>query len=172
MKQDNIVKDLNYYLNLPWEFEFEKACRGPLIPVPNEYAWGSTNIFPTTYTVQNFGMVNELLLPDSANCNYNIDNTQFHKPSRVGVFAKSSSNRERSGSSYYGIMDLSGNLEEACINVRQRYPYYPYNDYQILFSGLTGDGSLSQEGNADVQDWPTDPYYLAISYKGGNLQIK
>jgi len=28
MKQDNIVKDLNYYLNLPWEFEFEKAPEG------------------------------------------------------------------------------------------------------------------------------------------------
>jgi hypothetical protein len=34
------------------ELEYEKACRGPLMPVANEYAWGTTTISATTAIVQ------------------------------------------------------------------------------------------------------------------------
>ncbi len=31
------------------ELEYEKACRGPLLPVPDEYAWGTAGIAGTSY---------------------------------------------------------------------------------------------------------------------------
>ncbi|MBM4033945.1 MAG: hypothetical protein FJ291_19505, partial [Planctomycetes bacterium] len=78
------------------ELEFEKACRGPLRPVPNEYAWGTDRIIGMTsaggqYKLQNAGTPDEAVVwqgedgPDATRGNVAVLRT--NEPLRVGVFA-------------------------------------------------------------------------------------
>ncbi|MDP6952774.1 MAG: SUMF1/EgtB/PvdO family nonheme iron enzyme, partial [Alphaproteobacteria bacterium] len=76
------------------ELEYEKACRGPLLPVANEYAWGTTDIDWTRYHNGNKGA-----------------------PRRVGAFTTPESDRVQAGASYWGILDLSGNVLETTVGV-------------------------------------------------------
>ena len=127
------------------ELEFEKACRGAKDPVADEYAWGSTSITKTTGVLTNPGTSGEIATLASANCNIN---TSGVGPLRCGFAAKSSSNRESSGGSFYGIMNLSDNLYERAVTVG--------NATGRLFAGAHGDGALtsSTDGNANVTAWP------------------
>jgi len=126
------------------ELEFEKACRGDQAPVPNEFAWGSTNI---TYAsgISNDGDNNEGPINTGANC-VNGNEAGVQGPLRVGCFATGSSTREQAGASYYGIMELSGNLWERAVTVG--------HSAGRNFTGTLGDGILSANGNATNNDWP------------------
>ncbi len=125
------------------EMEFEKACRGSLAPVRNEYAWGS-DYYINAIGIINERMTDELPIPSNANCNMN--NGGIGGPVRVGSFAIMNSDRIKSGGSYYGIMELSGNLWEQAVAVglgRGRE-----------FIGSHGDGILSVDGYGTNVDWP------------------
>ncbi|MCF8367098.1 MAG: SUMF1/EgtB/PvdO family nonheme iron enzyme [Bacteroidales bacterium] len=126
------------------ELEFEKACRGTAAPVANEYAWGNTNATAAT-SIANPGAGNETSNTSGANAVFNIDNS-LNGPMRVGVFAKSSTTRVQAGASYYGIMELSGNLWEQPVTVG--------NATGRAFKGLHGDGTVSLEGYANETTWP------------------
>ena len=112
------------------ELEFEKACRGPIKPVPNEYAWGSDRIagmdsWTGQYKLRNAGRPDETLVwegvdgPDAARGNAVCDRTndELSGPLRVGIFATPESDRVLAGASYWGILDLSGNVLERPIHV-------------------------------------------------------
>jgi len=112
------------------ELEFEKACRGPLKPVPNEYAWGTDKIAGMgaengTYTLVNVGRADETVTwtgdngPDATRGNAPTLKTtgKIGGPLRVGIFATPDSDRVRAGASYWGIMELSGNLLERTVTV-------------------------------------------------------
>jgi hypothetical protein len=64
----------------------------------------------------------------------------------VGVFAKASTTRTQAGASYYGIMELSGNLWERTVTVG--------NAEGRTYTGVHGNGALSSNGYADVAAWP------------------
>lgn len=113
------------------ELEFEKACRGPLSPSADEYAWGNTSITAAT-GLTNTGTVNEIPSNTGANAAYG-NNTNVRGPIRVGAFATSTSTREEAGASYWGIMELSGNLWERPITVG--------NESGRAFTGLHGSGN-------------------------------
>ena len=140
------------------ELEFEKACRGPLTPVANEYAWGSTSIAGAS-NFTNGGAINETTNTVGANAVYgNIINLQC--PIRVGVFATGSSTREQAGSGYYGMMELSGNIWECCVtagNVTGR-----------TFTGIQGNGQLDATGVSDAPNWPPASA-IGAGFRGGNL---
>ncbi len=123
------------------ELEYEKACRGPRDPVANEYPWGDTTIIPTT-GLSNSGSGLESVA--SGNCHY--DNNIG--PYRVGIYATVSSVRQTAGASYWGIMELGGNVWEQAVMVGNGYAT------SRLFTGLHGDGRLSEQGDADVSFWP------------------
>ena len=89
------------------ELEFEKACRGPVTPVANEFAWGTTTITGAT-GISNSGANYEVASNAGANAVFN-NNANVKGPLRVGSFATASSTREQAGAFFYGIMDLSGN---------------------------------------------------------------
>lgn len=125
------------------EFEFEKACRGPLPPVPDEYAWGNTNVVNQTGHVGTSGSGTETASPTNANCNMS---TAIKYPVRVGIYATANSSREAAGASYWGIMELSGNLWERSVTVG--------NVTGRAFTGLMGDGKLDANGDANVSNWP------------------
>lgn len=126
------------------ELEYEKACRGSLIPVANEYAWGNTQITMATDLV-NKGENCETVLPLQANASFN-NPVNIDGPLRVGIFAKPNSDRTASGSSFYGIMEMSGNLYERTVTVGNRQGR--------LYTGNHGNGTLAPSGNANELNWP------------------
>jgi formylglycine-generating enzyme required for sulfatase activity len=133
------------------ELEFEKACRGTITPVANEYSWGSTNITAPT-GITNQLQDNEMPINSTANCNFN----GVGGPMRVGCFTGGT--RGSSGASYYGIMELSGNLWEYLVTVG--------NVTGRNFTGLLGDGILDAIGNANVTNWP-GTNTIGSGFRGG-----
>lgn len=125
------------------EFEFEKAARGSIAPVQNEFAWGTTKIGTSNgnFISQNTSSETSNSIFDG-NCWYNHN----VGPIRSGFAATASSNRSQSGASYYGIMELSGNLYEQCVGGAG----YNYS----TFTTTNGNGILSNIGLADVTGWP------------------
>jgi formylglycine-generating enzyme required for sulfatase activity len=128
------------------ELEFEKACRGTATPVANEYAWGNTTATAAT-GISNGGLANET--PSNSGANAVYGNSGTGGPLRVGTFANGSSTRAQSGASYYGIMELSGNLWERPVTVG--------NATGRAFTGVHGDGALSTQ-------WPRQRNGLAGPY--------
>ncbi len=126
------------------ELEYEKACRGTIAAVANEYAWGSTAITRAN-NITNGGASNETTNTAGANAVYNFSGS-VQGPMRVGVFATGSTNRVQSGATYYGIMEMSGNLWERPVTVG--------NATGRAFTGIQGNGVLSTNGNANEILWP------------------
>jgi len=128
------------------ELEFEKACRGPLTPVANEYAWGSTVVNAVTgFAGGADGSGTETALPANANCCFNNIGTVLG-PVRCGIFATPVSARADAGATYWGIMEMSGNVWERPVTVA---------DAGRAFTGTVGDGKLdATTGNANADFWP------------------
>ena len=136
------------------ELEFEKACRGTLPPVINECAWGTSNITNAT-TITNYGMENE-----RANAGANIvTNNKTNGPMRCGCFANDTTNREQAGATFYGVMEMSGNLWE--------YTYSVGRDDSRNFNGnIHGDGIINKDNgftDIDETDWPR-----GVSFRGSS----
>jgi formylglycine-generating enzyme required for sulfatase activity len=132
------------------ELEFEKACRGPNSAVVNEYAWGSTNIKGApAYSLTNNAAANEAvtLISEGNACYTSSRDAGDDGPFRCGIFADGSGTRLRSGSTYYGVMEMSGNLAEQVVPVS--------TSGTRAFDGAHGNGSLDATGNANVTNWPT-----------------
>ncbi|MCB9163549.1 MAG: SUMF1/EgtB/PvdO family nonheme iron enzyme [Flavobacteriales bacterium] len=125
------------------ELEFEKACRGPLPPTPNEYAWGMATINTGAMTLGNVGAADESVLTGYSSSAGNASGASGSL-TRVGIFAAnpSNSNRMTAGAGYYGAMDLSGNVYERIQSLDGSY-----------YSGLHGNGALTTLGEADVNSW-------------------
>lgn len=132
------------------ELEMEKISRGPLNSVTDEFAWGNTTLVQITSMSGTDGSGTETALPQNSNCNYNLVDGAAGQPIggplRVGIFATPLSDRTLSGSSYYGVMDMSGNCWERPVTVG--------NDSGRVFNGQNGDGILDSNGNANVMFWP------------------
>ncbi len=128
------------------ELEFEKACRGPALPVVGEYAWGSTAITQLTGFTGTDGSGIETPSPASANCQYS-NGGALGGPVRVGIFATASSSRAAAGAGYYGVMELSGCLLEQCVSAG--------HSTGRSFQGTHGSGILNASGNATNADWPS-----------------
>jgi formylglycine-generating enzyme required for sulfatase activity len=148
----NYLSLMDGYAFLDWaglrpftELEFEKSARGGQTAVADEYAWGSTSITGAT-GISNSGANNETASNAGANCAYN-NNGSVQGPVRVGEFAGAATTRAQSGGSYYGVMDLSGNLWKRPVTVGQ-------GSLGRQYTGLHGDGVLSTNGNANVDYWP------------------
>jgi formylglycine-generating enzyme required for sulfatase activity len=73
---------------------------------------------------------------------YRFDLFNYRGPLRVGIFAANGLNNSRltSGASYWGIMELSGNLWEFCIG-------------SYFYAGGQGDGVLDSNGNNNEPNW-------------------
>ncbi len=144
------------------ELEFEKAARGGQAAVDDEYAWGSGLIATSVYTLSNSGANNEGIATNysttSGNASYSTTDGSINGPLRCGIFAANASNTGRitAGASYYGVMELSGNLWERPVTIG--------NSTGRNFDGANGDGALSTNGNANetsLQYWP--------GYSGGEI---
>jgi len=142
------------------ELEFEKMSRGPILPVAGEYVWGDQTIQAASVISGATENGTETVTTPYANANYN--NTTLSGgdtslgvyyqtgPLRGGIFAASNSNRVSAGASYYGVMDLAGNLKEHVVTIG--------NSTGLAFTGIHGAGVLNSttgfEGNANITGWP------------------
>jgi formylglycine-generating enzyme required for sulfatase activity len=145
------------------ELEFEKACRGPLAAVTGEYAWGTAAVAGSAYTLSNAATASEGIAtnysPTAGNAIYT--NTYDEGPVRVGIFAANGSNSGRvsAGASYWGIMELSGNVWERPVTIA--------NATGLAFTGTHGDGVLDSNGDANAATWPgTDA--VGAGWRGGS----
>lgn len=160
--------DLSAYLD--WcglrpmtELEFEKACRGPLVPVLNECAWGNATIAGSDYALVNAGRSNEQVASGYATTQGNSVNgatnsyvtggaagvVAYIGPLRVGMLAHHAANTGRmtSGAGYFGALDLSGNIEELTITIGR--------PQGRSYTGAHGNGELAQTGAHNTVGWPT-----------------
>lgn len=161
------------------ELEFEKACRGNQSPIAGEFAWSTALVNTSPYQTINKGLDNEAItagfitLPEHGNATWAANDNYIVGPLRVGIFSANAGvtgtdkeKRYRSGSTYYGIMEMSGNLGEFAVFVG--------NSFGRLFTGNHGDGKLNLSGNADVLNWPgyangEIKNYDGLMVRGGNL---
>jgi hypothetical protein len=127
------------------ELEYEKASRGTASAVADEYAWGSTTITQVT-GITNGGASNETA-SNSGNglCVYG-NHASVQGPMRSGFAATATTTRSQAGASYYGVMELSGNLWERPVTIG--------NATGRAFTGTAGDGALDANGDANVSNWP------------------
>ncbi|MFZ4061552.1 MAG: SUMF1/EgtB/PvdO family nonheme iron enzyme [Bacteroidia bacterium] len=126
------------------ELEYEKACRGDQAAVSGEYAWGSASITGAT-GISNDGANNETFSNAGANCAYNYSGG-VPGPLRVGAFAGGATTRAQAGATYYGIMEMSGNLWDRVVTIGK--------STGRNFTGLNGNGQLSPNGHANQSLWP------------------
>jgi len=126
------------------ELEYEKAARGSVdTGTANEFAWGTTSITAAA-AISNAGTSSEASSTAGSNCV--IANSGTGGPLRVGSFATSGSTRVTAGASYWGIMNLSGNVWQQVVTVG--------NATGRSFIGSNGTGVLAADGNATNSDWP------------------
>jgi formylglycine-generating enzyme required for sulfatase activity len=137
-------------------FEFEKISRGPLSRVGNEYIWGTLNITQAQSTsLNNPGMASETSTV-SGNGLSAYNSVAGNGPLRVGFSATGTTTRETSGSSYYGVMNLGGNVWEMVAGGSNTLNY----GYKLTYADL-GDGELTTAGTYNTNNWQlynTIPY--------------
>lgn len=147
------------------EMEFEKMCRPfyPYLPPRGEFAWNSVWL-KTPTAVLDPGTRTEYPREGDANTN---SRGIIGAPMRCGAFAVNAASREQMGATFWGVMDVSGNLSEL---------YYNVNTQGRVFRGTTavchGDGTLGADGRANVQQvlWPVN--HDAFTLKGGSFHDK
>ena len=138
--------------------EYEKAARGPLYPAATaEYAWGTTAITGCAAAGIS-GAEDGTETCTTANSRVTYNNITFTTtgdlgagPTRAGMYAKSTTtDRLSAGAGYWGILDLTGNVQEMIVNIG--------TVTGRNFAGTHGDGTLTTlstfEGNATNFDWP------------------
>jgi formylglycine-generating enzyme required for sulfatase activity len=130
------------------EFEYEKVCRGTTVPIANENAWSTTSLLQAhSGALNNAGQASETSTAAGAGlCAYGINNTA-NGPLRCGFAATASTTRIQAGGSYFGAMDMSGNVDEQCVG--------GYNYNYSAFTTANGDGTLTAVGAANTSGWPS-----------------
>jgi formylglycine-generating enzyme required for sulfatase activity len=133
------------------ELEYEKASRGIQYPVAREFAWGDTLIAGSNYGLSQGGTTNEVVGNNYGssvgNALYDSTSSSLSGPVRGGVFATAGSRRQQSGSSYWGIMDLSGGVAEQVVTLG--------NATGRTYTGSHGSGDINTTGNAfNTAFWP------------------
>ncbi len=130
------------------ELEYEKACRRfyPQVPDKGEYAWNTNsgvNRLSGLYELSYQGDQREQAVSYLKNVNSGIGN-KVNGPVRCGLFTTSATNQTQAGATYWGVMEMSGNLKELCTNV----------NYTTLNGGSCGTGVY----NANLWDKTVNKY--------------
>jgi formylglycine-generating enzyme required for sulfatase activity len=161
-------------LNVMTELQYEKACRGPLLPVAGEYAWGNTTLNTGSLITLNGNQANEGITNASTTLgNAAYSNSNLTIPVRNGIFATATSNRVTSGGSFYGVMEMSGNLTERVVTLSkiEGIGFQGSIGFGIeglnLTSGYSLDGTLPGAGSGNFVDGSRPA--LGLMYRGGSI---
>lgn len=124
------------------ELEFTKASRGPDMPTPRDYPWGTDSSANLVRIVDDDG---DLVTTGPADESNLTDDT-----------------KDQLGASYWWVMDLSGSLWDRCVTAG-----HPVGR---AFQGTHGDGRLSDAGYATNEDWPRgNDITGGFGYRGGGF---
>jgi formylglycine-generating enzyme required for sulfatase activity len=147
------------------ELEFEKACRGLINSVEGEFAWGTnliTNANTPTLDGTIFEGVSNVATPGSGIANHgNFVASQgwgLRGVLRTGFAANNNTSRLEAGASYYGVMELSGNVWEHTIMIAGGGE---------AFVGNPGDGILNENGDANQTSWCNPSSAEGVILRGG-----
>jgi formylglycine-generating enzyme required for sulfatase activity len=154
------------------ELEYEKACRGTSEPIGGEFAWGHATKNTQAYTLSNLNTPSESISSGYAgntaygNAMHPGVTLAIQGPLRSGIFSGHSwndpPNRPQSGATFYGIMEMTGNLEEYTVNVAETAGR--------SYTGEHGDGALDVTGSANVSGWPPNSAPYGYGLRGGYYQ--
>jgi uncharacterized protein (TIGR02145 family) len=141
------------------ELEYEKACRRPYpqAALAGEFVWNSAsgvNGLNAKRDLLNVGKVSEK--PSSSVTNVNYDNPDFG-PVRCATFGTSSSTQTQAGATFWGLMEMSGNVAELC--------------YSVDAAAFNTSDIYASHGNGEIADavtaWATTP--ASFIAKGGDF---
>lgn len=137
------------------ELEYERISRAPYPYVPSvrECAWGGVDAIPPSGLMDG-GKINERF--STGNINFN---KRLPGPSRVGIFALEGNSQSASGSSFWGVHDLSGNLSEL---------YYNVSSTGRTFNA-TRHGNSVHESLSTLDVWGWDTTSSSFGLRGGNF---
>lgn len=168
-------------LRIMTDLEYEKVCRGTdrtgaspgiaVYPVNGEFAWGenANNVNISTPTSGD-GTASESISTSATN---NVNGSFGNGPVRVGIFAAknpSANQRRLTGSAYYGVMEMTGNLEEYVYYTTNNNTFIPSNctgNTTDIYDGRHGDGNIDS-GTGIHNTFQTNTYYLPFT-KGGSF---
>jgi len=136
------------------EFEYEKACRGPLAPVRGEYSWGTTDIFQMQFTNNNWGCSTDIQTVFALG----LCNCWTGLMYRAGSSASSNTDRVHAGATYYGIADMTGGTYERSVG--------GWNYDYSTFTTANGDGNINADGTCGNTIWNNMQYWN----RGGSVQ--
>ena len=163
------------------ELEYEKICRGPE-PVPGtvtqrpQFAFGSIDISPAP-GFSNKNGPNESPSNQTGNCTVSefagtvstigggTSYVLIDGPMRAGGFANPVSSRIKAGATYYGVMEMSGNLWERAVSIGNG------NGRAFLGSvAAHGNGEIGPGVNPDLPiggGWPP-VNAVGLGFRGGS----
>lgn len=155
------------------EMEYEKMCRSyyPAVPEKGSYAWGTKKLDPPSAEILRSGYPDEKVASGNANWG-NV----CGGPLRVGSFgSRPDPSLENGGGSFWGCMDLSGNLAEMYYNVNGRgLTLVEESGSGTSLTGHNtshGNGMIGVEGEYDGAQradlWNKDPNNIAL--RGGSF---
>lgn len=146
------------------ELEYEKACRGGTSSTANtaivdEYPWQSQQILQAT-TLS--GTENGTETFNTGNCLFGsptiINGDGGQGPVRAGIFATANSGQITAGATFYGIMEMGGNIREYVVqmatNVAADTMTRNLGDGVLQSSSGTFGGGTLNIGDANVSTWP------------------
>ena len=166
--------DLSAYLD--WaalrpitELEFEKLSRGKnATPIAGEFAWGTATVSNANNPTNDgtiFESVSDVPQSEGGLANHGTfiatEGWGLRGVLRTGFAANENTNRIQAGATYYGVMEISGNVWEQTIMVAGGG-----ENFEKIF----GDGMLSENGDANVQTWCNPSTASGVLLKGGGWQ--
>ena len=143
------------------EMEYEKTCRRPYpqAPVSKEYAWNQTSYTAIHGAGDLTGLNTEDESPASPAKNVNVNNAAFG-PMRCGSFGSASSTQSQAGATFWGVMEMSGNVGELCYSVQAT----GLNTSDVTVSH--GDGNIT---TSNTTYWPAGATAGNFSVRGGSF---
>ncbi|MCI5081898.1 MAG: SUMF1/EgtB/PvdO family nonheme iron enzyme [Saprospiraceae bacterium] len=97
--------------------------------------------------------------PDCVGCRGFQGGDGGRGPVRSGICGTTATNRIQAGATYYGAMDMGGNLQEPVVTIG-----HPSGR---RFGGSHGDGQVSKDGRATNEDWQPIEGNYAFGGRGG-----
>jgi hypothetical protein len=180
------------------EFEYEKMCRGndvtygPIYPINGEFAWGNVSLTSIAVgALAGAGPADNttsegLLNPSTNQANAHTANVVLNAaavagnhsgPVISGIFAAknfTTEQRRQAGASFYGVMELTGNVREFVVMASTSRSSCYGNSYASPFTASIHGNGIIPSGASDINTWLNNATnsgtnQTLLSYSGGSF---